>query len=92
MIKKVKIEGLQFKIAMVDTPELTSTHRHTKSIAIYETFPLKETQKLAEKLLYIKQMGKNLNREKTLKHNKFQLSTAARNRERTHSSQHQSEE
>ena len=56
---------------MVDTPERTSTCRHTKSMAIYGTFPLKGTQKPAEKVLYIKQMRKKLelNREKRLKHN-----------------------
>lgn len=35
--------AFQFKMATWEDPELTFSHRHNKSIATYEKFPLKET-------------------------------------------------
>lgn len=41
-------------VVMLEDPELTSTHKDTKSTAIYAIIPSEKDLKLAKQLLYIK--------------------------------------
>lgn len=48
MIKKMKFEGLWFKMTTQEAPKLTSAHEHAAPTLYMEPFPLKEIEKITD--------------------------------------------